>query len=194
MGCDIIIGTTGRMLHFIDTKCISLTHVKYVILDEADKLMENLNSIDTILNHDSMPSKSRKNVLMLSATLPAKSLAERYLNNYVFLSEEENMGGVCPSIVHRFYEVSASERQMKLLEFLKSSDAISTMVFANSSKNAESVSQFLCESGIPCATLHSGMCVDARLESLENFKRGVFSVLVATDVASRGLGEYGIVN
>jgi superfamily II DNA/RNA helicase len=194
MGCDIIIGTIGRLLHFISKKFISLTHVKYVILDECDKLLEDQNSIETILYHDSMPSNSRKNVLMFSATLPAKSLAERYLNNYVFLSEEENMGGVCPRIVQRFYTVLPSERQMKLLELLKSSDAMSTLIFVNSSKNTESVSQFLNESGIPCTNLYSGLPVDARLENLENFQRGIFGVLVATDVASRGLGEYGMLD
>lgn len=92
MGCDILIGCTGRIWQFITQKSVSLRDIKYVILDEADKLLENPDDIDKILNHNLMLSNSTRNVIMFTATLPVKRIAEQYLHDYIFLSEEDNIG------------------------------------------------------------------------------------------------------
>lgn len=192
MGCDILIGTIGRILQLLIKNCIPLINIKYVILDEADKLLDNPVDIDKILNHDLMPSGSEKNVLMFTATLQKKSLAEFYLNEYVLLFEEGNMGGACHNVVQAFLEISSNGKREKLLELLKSSDAISTVVFANSPKQAANLAQFLCDSGMPCSTLHGGLTLEARNIALKDFKGGYRSILVATDIASRGLGKYNL--
>lgn len=190
MGCDIVIGTNGRFLQFINQRCLSLKHIRYVVLDEIDKLLENSADINQIMVHESMPSADNKNVLMFSATMPEKTWATRYLNEFVLLFEENNMGGACHNVIQTFLQTFSNEKHDRLLELLKSSDAISTMVFVNNSKQAENLKKFLMDSGIPCAALHGLLAPEARGQILKDFKRGFCSILVATDIASRGLGIF----
>lgn len=190
MGCDIIIGTPGRFLQIIKQGSLSLNNIKYAILDEADKLLlDNPSDIDQILGHNTMPLGQKKSVLMFSATMPKKSTAERYLHEYIFLYEQDNMGGACRHIIQDIHEKYPNEKNEKLIECLKSSDAIGTIIFANNKTQVENVSDVLLKSNISCRTLDGDMSTENRQKCLNDFKKGIVSILVATDVASRGLGK-----
>lgn len=111
MGCDIVIGTTGRFLQIINQGSLLLNNIKYAVLDEADQLLlENSPDIDQVLGHHTMPLGHNKSVLMFSATMPKRSTAERHLHEYIFVYEQDNMGGACRHIIQQIYEKYPNEK------------------------------------------------------------------------------------
>ncbi|WP_309500191.1 DEAD/DEAH box helicase [Sulfurovum sp.] len=185
-GADIIVSTSGRLLEHINQKNVNLEGVDYLVLDEADTILDMgfVHEVGKILQH--LPQR-RQNVLV-SATLSGsvKRLAEQILTKPKLI-EVDSMGTSAHSVEQIVYPVE-KEKKAELLSFLIGSrNYKQVLVFVRKKEVADEVSKELNLSGLNTAVIHGGKSSGDRSRALEGFKEGKIRVLVATDIAARGL-------
>jgi len=185
-GVDIIVATSGRLIEHIGQKNINLESVDYLVLDEADTILDMgfVHEVSKILQH--LPSR-RQNVL-ISATLTGsvKRLAEQILQKPKLI-EVDSMGTSAHSVEQIVYPVE-KEKKMELLSYLIGSRNYQhVLVFVRKKELADEVAAELNLSGLKTAVIHGGKSSGERSRALEGFKEEKIRVLVATDIAARGL-------
>ncbi len=185
-GVDIIVATTGRLLEHIKKRNIRLDSVEYLVLDEADTILDMgfIKEVKAIL---SFLPKKRQNIL-ISATLTGsvKNLAESILKK-AKLIEVDSVGTISQNIKQVVYPV-IEELKDELLSFLiGSKNYKQVLVFVRKKEEAKRVEKELNLSGLKTLSIHGDKSVGKRAKALEEFKEGKVRVLVATDIASRGL-------
>jgi len=185
-GVDIIVATSGRLLEHIGQKNVNLESVDYLVLDEADTILDMgfVHEVGKILQH--LPEK-RQNVL-ISATLSGsvKRLADQILQKPKLI-EVDSMGTSAHAVEQIVYPVE-KEKKTELLSYLIGSRNYSqVLVFVRKKEVADEVSEELNLSGLKTAVIHGGKSSGERSRALEGFKEGKIRVLVATDIAARGL-------
>ncbi|TAH17833.1 MAG: DEAD/DEAH box helicase [Cytophagales bacterium] len=185
-GVEILIATPGRLLDLIDSKAVHLSEVKILVLDEADKML-NLGFKEEMTKLFALLPAKRQNMLF-SATLGKEidSITEFLLQNPVRIEIKGETFSI-DSIDQSAYLV-AEERKSPLLRYLiKKQEMKQVLVFTSSVHKADSVVKKLNANGIQAVALHSEKSQGARTEALRSFKAGKLRVLVATDLASRGI-------
>ena len=185
-GADIIVATSGRLLEHIGQKNINLESVDYLVLDEADTILDMgfVHEVSKILQY--LPSR-RQNIL-ISATLTGsvKRLAEQILQKPKLI-EVDSMGTSAHSVEQVVYPV-IKEKKMELLSYLIGSRNYKhVLVFVRKKEVADDVAKELNLSGLKTAVIHGGKSSGVRSRALEGFKEEKIRVLVATDIAARGL-------
>ncbi|SFZ98115.1 ATP-dependent RNA helicase RhlE [hydrothermal vent metagenome] len=185
-GVDIIVATSGRLLEHIYQKNINLDSIDYLVLDEADTILDMgfVHEVSKIMQY--LPSR-RQNVL-ISATLSGavKRLAEQMLYKPKLI-EVDSMGTSANLVEQIVYPVEA-EKKSELLSFLIGSRNYKrVLVFVRKKELADEVAEYLNISGLKTALIHGGKSSGERSRALEGFKEGKIRVLVATDIAARGL-------
>ena len=185
-GVDIIVATSGRLLEHIGQKNVNLESVDYLVLDEADTILDMgfVHEVSKILQH--LPSR-RQNVL-ISATLTGsvKRLADQILHRPKLI-EVDSMGTSAHSVEQIVYPV-VKEKKTELLSYLIGSRNYKhVLVFVRKKELADEVAVELNLSGLKTAVIHGGKSSGERSRALEGFKEGKVRVLVATDIAARGL-------
>ncbi len=186
LGVDIIVSTSGRLLEHINQKNVNLESVDYLVLDEADTILDMgfVHEVGKILQY--LPQR-RQNVFV-SATLSGsvKRLAEQILQKPKLI-EVDSMGTSAHSVEQIVYPVD-KEKKTELLSYLIGSrNYKQVLVFARKKEVADEVSKELNVSGLKTAVIHGGKSSGERSRALEGFKEGKVRVLVATDIAARGL-------
>ena len=185
-GVEILVATPGRLLDHLEGKSCSLGQVEYVVLDEADRMLDIgfLPDLERILKF--LPAS--RTTLLFSATFSSeiKRLSSSYLQNPVTI-EVARPNETASTIVQRFFSVSADDKQRLLHQLLRQSEVKQAFVFVNSKLGCARLARSLERSGLKCAALHGDKSQDERLKALEAFKAGEVDLLVATDVAARGL-------
>eukprot|EP00668_Euglena_longa_P012731 GGOE01015208.1.p1 GENE.GGOE01015208.1~~GGOE01015208.1.p1 ORF type:complete len:557 (+),score=147.98 GGOE01015208.1:196-1671(+) len=201
-GADIIIGTPGRMLDCIDRKYMVLNQCNYVVLDEADRMIDMGFEPQVVGVLEEMPStnerpadesleeadKQYRQTFMFSATMPAsvEKLAMKFFRRPVQVQIGE-VGTPIDKIEQRvLWMTSENQKKQHLLTLLAQSDP-PIIIFCNQREKVEKVAQLIEGEGHSVATLRGGKSQDARSEALGEFKAGAVSILVATDVAARGI-------
>lgn len=188
-GCHILICTPGRLLDFVEKGFITFEETRYVVLDEADRMMEMgfKDNVNTLMNHPTMrPIEERQN-LMFSATFPEEiqRLAGAYLSNYIFITIGV-VGGACSDVTQEIFEVKKFQKRSKLMELLsESSDG--TIVFVETKRGADFLASLLSETEFPTTSIHGDRLQRQREMALTDFKSGKMKILIATSVAARGL-------
>jgi ATP-dependent RNA helicase RhlE len=185
-GVDIIVATSGRLLEHIGQKNVNLESVDYLVLDEADTILDMgfVHEVGKILQH--LPQR-RQNVL-ISATLSGsvKRLADQILQKPKLI-EVDSMGTSADAVEQVVYPVE-KEKKTELLSYLIGSrNYRQVLVFVRKKEVADEVSKELNLSGLKTAVIHGGKSSGERSRALEGFKEGKVRVLVATDIAARGL-------
>ena len=185
-GVDIIVSTSGRLLEHINQKNVNLESVDYLVLDEADNILDMgfVHEISKILQH--LPQR-RQNIL-ISATLSGsvKRLAEQILTKPKLI-EVDSMGTSADTVEQIVYPVE-KEKKTELLSYLIGSRNYQhVLVFVRKKEMADEVTKELNLSGLKTAVIHGGKSSGERTRALEGFKEGKIRVLVATDIAARGL-------
>ncbi len=185
-GADIIVATSGRLLEHIHQKNINLESVDYLVLDEADTILDMgfVHEVSKILQH--LPTR-RQNVL-ISATLSGsvKRLAEQILTKPKLI-EVDSMGTSADNVEQIVYPVD-KEKKAELLSYLIGSrNYKQVLVFVRKKELADEVATELNLSGLKTAVIHGAKSSGERARALEGFKEGKLRVLVATDIAARGL-------
>jgi ATP-dependent RNA helicase RhlE len=185
-GADIIVATPGRLLDLIDHNSVSLSAVSTLVLDEADRLF-SLGFADELARIIAL-LPTRRQTLLFSATFPkaVQTLAENLLVNPVRIAIAATPEGE-PNILQRAIEVDAPQRTQLLRNLIVLHDWTRVLVFVATKYATEHVAEKLCRLGIPAAALHGEQSQGARTQALADFKASRVRVLVATDVASRGI-------
>jgi superfamily II DNA/RNA helicase len=190
-GCEVVIATPGRLLDHIEQKNASLSQVQIVVLDEADRMLDMgfLPDISRILN---LLPKERQS-LMFSATFSEeiKKLAANFLREPQLI-EVARRNATADNVTQEVVKVHESEKTDVLLELLRTRGPdggrlTQVLVFVNAKIECRRLARQLQKAGVNADAIHGDKTQDERMKALEGFKNGTIEVLVATDVAARGL-------
>ncbi len=185
-GVEVLVATPGRLLDHIEAKNTVLNQVEYVVLDEADRMLDIgfLPDLQRIL---SFLPKQRQTLLFSATFSPEiKRLAESYLQDPV-LVEVARPNATASTVEQRFYSVSPDDKRAAVRQLLRERSLTQSIVFVNSKLGCARLARSFERDGLRTNALHGDKSQDERLKALDAFKRGEVDVLVATDVAARGL-------
>ena len=193
MGMDVWVGTPGRMLDFLERRELTFEHVETVVLDEADRLLDMGFLPDVRRMLEQCPPRERRQTLLFSATIPPEV---QTLVNWAMREPQIIEIGArrspAETVSHALYPVAADQKPALLHELLERSHYESVIVFTRMKVGADLVAGRLEGEGHKVAVLHSDRNQNEREEALSGFRDGKFEVLVATDIAARGLDIAGV--
>ena len=185
-GVDIIIACPGRLLDHLRNSYAKLDKLEHLVLDEADRMLDMgfLPEIRKILRF--VPAK--RQTLFFSATMPPpiQALTREMLHNPVFI-QKERQAAPASGITQAIYPVSQELKSSLLLALLKRGDMTQALVFTRTKHRANRLADFLVRNGINAERIHGNRSQTQRTAALAGFKTGKFPVLVATDIAARGI-------
>jgi ATP-dependent RNA helicase RhlE len=190
-GPDILVATPGRLLDHMEQGNVKLDTISHLVLDEADRMLDMGFMPDVRRIIDKCPRE--RQTLLFSATMPPEiaRLTEWALRN----PEKIEIGArrsPAETITHALYPVAASQKYDLLVELLKKTNFDSVLIFVRTKHAADRIAAQLKSSNHSVAVLHSNRSQNERLEALEGFRNGKYEVMVATDIASRGIDVAGI--
>lgn len=190
-GVQVVIATPGRLLDHIERGTIDLSNIKFAVLDEADRMLD-MGFIDDVAKILSYTPKSRQTMLF-SATMPDKirHLAERHMKNPKTLMLQQDEITV-KKIRQQVRGMDRKKKLDELLKILKQNKKAKVMVFCNTKSWAERLGGILYRKRFRAASIHSGLSQNKRNKVIESFNSGRNQILVATDVAARGLHIEGV--
>ena len=185
-GIEILVATPGRLLDHVEQKTLNLGQVQILVLDEADRMLD-MGFMPDLKRILALLPKQRQN-LMFSATFSneIKKLADDFLTNPT-LVEVARSNATNDNVMQQVYQLAQSDKQAFLTQLLLKDDAQQVIVFTKTKITASRLSRALQKEGIAADAIHGDKSQKERIEALDAFKAGKITVLVATDVAARGL-------
>jgi len=185
-GTDILVATPGRLLDLISQGYITLKDIEYFVLDEADQMLDMgfIHDIKKIIAK--LPSKRQS--LFFSATMPSAiiELSGKILGDYEKVTVKPEQA-TAEKIEQAVYFVSKKNKPSLLVHILETNPEASVLVFSRTKHGADKIVKFLAKSHIKAAAIHGNKSQGARQRALGNFKNGESNVLIATDIAARGI-------
>ncbi|WP_442597176.1 DEAD/DEAH box helicase [Neobacillus sp. D3-1R] len=182
----VVVGTPGRVMDHIERETLVLDQIKYLIIDEADEMLNRgfIDEVEAIIKE--VPST--RVTMVFSATMPKdiESLCHKYMKDPIHI-EIESTGVTADTIEHFLIEVREEEKVSLLKDITVVENPDSCLIFCRTKEHVDSVYSELDKVGYSCERLHGGLEQDDRFAVMEGFKSGNFRYLVATDVAARGI-------
>ncbi|WP_116870906.1 DEAD/DEAH box helicase [Vibrio splendidus] len=185
-GIDVLVATPGRLLDLYNQNAVRFDQLEILVLDEADRMLD-MGFIRDIRKILAFLPKKRQN-LLFSATFSddIRSLAKGLVNNPVEISVSP-ANSTAKTVEQSIYPVDKKKKSPMLAKLIKDNDWRQVLVFSKTKHGANKLARFLDEQGITAAPIHGNKSQGARTKALENFKTGKVRVLVATDIAARGI-------
>lgn len=185
-GVEILVATPGRLLDHIEMKSVQLNQVQMLVLDEADRMLD-MGFMPDLKRILALLPKMRQN-LMFSATFSTeiKKLSAEFLTNPTLI-EVARSNATAENVTQKVYLVGHEDKHALLAQLLRGSDATQAIVFTKTKLTASRLARQLQREGVAADAIHGDKSQLERLQALDAFKQGAVSVLIATDVAARGL-------
>ena len=191
-GSDIVIGTPGRLLEHIERRYLNLSMIQYLVMDESDRMLDMgfEDQMKSIVFNSQMTDKTKRNNLMFSATIPQNvlSISNKFMNeSYLITSSNKNDIGNANSNVTQIIEyVEDNDKILKLHEIFQQIQG-NAILFMETKKSVDSLESFLEKRNYNVVAIHGDKPQTLRQEAIKLFSSGEVPILIATDVASRGL-------
>ncbi|WP_082104398.1 DEAD/DEAH box helicase [Demequina soli] len=188
-GADVIVGTPGRMIDLLNQGHLDLRYIKTVVLDEADEMLDLgfLPDVEKLL----AATPASRHTMLFSATMPGAvvALARRYMTQptHIRAADPDDDGATVKAIKQVVYRAHALDKVEVLARLLQANGRGLTVVFARTKRTAAKVSDELRERGFAAGAIHGDLGQGAREQALRAFRSGKIDILVATDVAARGI-------
>jgi len=190
-GCEVLVATPGRLLDHLEQKNLNLSQVGLFVLDEADRMLDMgfLPDLDRIVRQ--LPA--RRQGLLFSATFSneIRKLARSYLNNPVEVSVAAR-NATADTVTQQVYPLASADKRSAVVHLVKSRGLRQVIVFSNTKIGCSRLARELIRDGVKAESIHGDKSQGDRMKALEAFKAGELEVLVATDVAARGLDVAGV--
>ncbi len=185
-GVDIVVGTPGRIMDHLEKGTLKLDNIEYFVLDEADEMLNMgfIEDIETILTY----APAERKVLLFSATMPSRiaNLAKKYMKNpKTIKSEKDRIAN--NSVDQIYFEVSRYNKFDALCRIIDMEEGFYGIIFCRTKRVSDEISKQLRDRGYSAEAFHGDITQDRREQILKNFKLKRIEVLVATDVAARGI-------
>ncbi len=191
-GVDVLIATPGRLLEHIDQCNVDLSAVEYAVLDEADRMLDMgfMSDVQTLLNRTS----AKRQTLLFSATLsPAiNELSHKILNKHQEIRINKQINVTADTVEHVIYAVEENRKIDLFIDLLEEHSWYQVLVFTSTTHQADKLLTRLREKNVDADVCHGDKRQNARRRALTNFKEGKVQVLIATEVAARGLDIQGL--
>jgi ATP-dependent RNA helicase RhlE len=185
-GVDVLVATPGRLLDLMQQGYISLKDVEYFVLDEADQMLDMgfIHDIKKLLAK--LPNKRQS--LFFSATMPKNilELSQTILHNQAEVSVKPEQA-TAEKVSQAIYFVKKGDKSKLLIDLIHENEGASTLVFSRTKHGADKVVRTLEKAGIKAAAIHGNKSQNARQRALGAFKDGALNILIATDIAARGI-------
>lgn len=185
-GVSIVSGTPGRVFDHISRKNLITKNIKFLVLDEADRMLD-MGFLEQVVRIIRLLPKDRV-TLLFSATMPSeiKKICREYMKQPVTVEIESDTKTV-DSVKQIYYRVEANEKRTQLNRVLKAEQPESCMVFCNTRHAVDKIQDYLTRKGYITESLHGANSQSSRMRTIQKFKNGALQILVATDVAARGI-------
>ncbi|MFG2328862.1 DEAD/DEAH box helicase [Streptomyces sp. NPDC048604] len=193
-GVDIVVGTPGRLLDLAGQKKLDLSHVKALVLDEADEMLDLgfLPDVEKIINM--LPAK--RQTMLFSATMPGAviGLARRYMSQptHIRATSPDDEGATVANITQRVYRAHSMDKPELISRVLQANGRGLAMIFCRTKRTAADIAEQLERRGFASGAVHGDLGQGAREQALRAFRNGKVDVLVCTDVAARGIDVEGV--
>ena len=188
-GADVIVGTPGRLIDLLKQRHLDLSQVRELVLDEADEMLDMGFLPDVELLVSKLPAK--RQTMLFSATMPGQivALARRYMTNptHIRATDSTSEASVVDAIEQHVWRAHQMDKSELVARVLQARERGLTIIFCRTKRTASSLSEDLTHRGFAVASVHGDLGQGAREQSLRAFRSGKVDILVATDVAARGI-------
>ncbi len=190
-GVDVVVATPGRLLDHMERQNVVFDDLEVLVLDEADRMLDM--GFAPQLNRIVGDIPPYRQTLLFSATMPpeVEALARKYLRKPIVVQVGRRSEAVS-TVTHAVYPVPRDRKTTLLVELLKQADMDSVLIFTRTKHGADKIVRHLEDADIAATAMHADKSQGERTRALEDFKSGKIRVLVATDIAQRGLDVFGI--